>query len=432
MAYRIETLAVHGGQTPDPVTQARGVPVWRTSAYNFKSAEHGAALFALRELGFIYSRLGDPTADILEKRLALMEGGAAAVVTASGTAAIHYTALTLARAGDEFVSASNLYGGTYTMFGVLLKDQGITVKFADVTRPETFREAITAKTRFLYVETVGNPSLDVADIAALAKIAHEHRIPLVVDSTFTPPVNYRPIEDGADIVIHSLSKWIGGHGSAIGGAVIDSGKFDWKNSNVPFFTEPDANYHGLRWALDLPESLAPLAFALRFRTVPLRNLGACLSPDNSWIFLQGCESLALRMERHNENALAVAAWLKAHPKVEWVRYPGLESDPGYTVAKRQFRKGFGGMIVFGLKGADGDAQLAAGRAFIDSLSLISHLANVGDVKSLAIHPGTTTHSQLTPAEQKAAGLPPELIRLSVGIEHVDDIIADLSQALERA
>ncbi len=432
MAQRIETIAVHGGQKPDPVTKARGVPVWRTSAYNFDSARHGADLFALKELGFIYSRLGDPTGDILEKRLALMEGGAAAVVTASGTAAIHYTALTLAKAGDEIVSASNLYGGTYTMFSVLLKDQGITVKFADVTRPETFRAAITERTRFLYAETIGNPSLDVADIAALAKIAHERRIPLVVDSTFTPPTNYRPIEDGADIVIHSLSKWIGGHGSAIGGAVIDSGRFDWKNSNVPFFTEPDANYHGLRWALDLPEPLAPIAFALRFRTVPLRNLGACLAPDNSWIFLQGAETLALRMERHNENGLAVATWLKRHPKVAWVRYPGLEDDPSHAVASRQFPKGFGGMVVFGLAGADGEAKLASGRAFIDSLSLISHLANVGDTKSLAIHPGTTTHSQLTPAEQVAAGIPPELIRLSVGIEHVDDILEDLGRALEKA
>ncbi len=432
MAHRIETLAVHGGQKPDPVTKSRGVPVWRTTAYNFDSAQHGANLFALKELGFIYTRLGDPTADVLEKRLALMEGGAAAVVTASGTAAIHYTALTLARAGDEFVSASNLYGGTYTMFSVLLKDQGITVRFADVNRPETFRAAITDKTRFLYAETVGNPALDVADIAALAKIAHEHRIPLVIDSTFTPPVNYRPMDDGADIVIHSLSKWIGGHGSAIGGAVIDSGRFDWKSSNVPFFTEPDANYHGLRWALDLPDALAPIAFALRFRTVPLRNLGACLSPDNSWIFLQGAETLALRMERHNENGLAVAEWLKKHPKVAWVRYPGLAGDASSAVARRQFQKGFGGMVVFGIKGPDGEAQLASCRRFIDSLGLVSHLANVGDAKSLAIHPGTTTHSQLSAEEQRAAGLPPELIRLSVGIEHVDDIIEDLAQALDKA
>ncbi len=432
MAYHIDTLAVHGGQVPDPVTRARGLPVWRTTAYNFDSAEHGANLFALKDLGFIYTRLGDPTSDILEKRLALLEGGAAAVVTASGTAAIHYTALTLAKAGDEFVSASNLYGGTHTMFSVLLKDQGITVRFADVTRPETFRSAINEKTRFLYVETMGNPSLEVADVAALAAVAHEHRIPLVVDATFTPPVNYRPMADGADIVIHSLSKWIGGHGAAIGGAVIDSGRFDWKNSNVPAFTEPDPNYHGLRWSLDLPAELSPIAFALRFRTVPLRNLGACLSPDNSWIFLQGLETLPARMDRHNANGLAVARWLKKHPKVAWVRYPGLEDDPGHGLASRAFAGRFGGMVVFGLKGADGDSQLASCRRFIDSLRLFSHLANVGDAKSLAIHPGTTTHSQLSPEAQREAGVPPELVRLSVGIEHPEDILGDLEQALYRA
>jgi len=420
----LETLAVHGGQTPDPVTKARGLPVWRTTAYNFNSAEHGANLFALKELGFIYTRLGDPTGQILENRLALLEGGAAAVVTASGTAAIHYTALSLARAGDEIVSARNLYGGTYTMFSVLLKDQGITVKLVDALDPENVRSAITDKTRFVFVETIGNPGLDVVDIAAIAKIAHEHRIPLVVDSTFTPPVNYRPIEDGADIIIHSLSKWIGGHGAGIGGAVIDSGKFDWKKSNVPLMTEPDPAYHGLRWASDLPEALAPIAFALRFRTGPLRNLGACLSPDNSWIFLQGTETLPLRMARHNENGLAVARWLKNHPKVAWVRYPGLEDDPSHAVAARQFKKGFGGMVVFGIKGGK-----AAGQKFIDSLELFSNLANVGDAKSLAIHSASTTHSQLTETEQIAAGLQPDLVRLSIGIEHIEDVLADLDKAL---
>jgi len=421
----LETLAVHGGQIPDPVTKARGLPVWRTTAYNFDSAEHGANLFALKELGFIYTRLGDPTGQILENRLALLEGGAAAVVTASGTAAVHYTALSLARAGDEIVSARNLYGGTYTMFSVLLKDQGITVKLVDALNPENVRAAITDKTRFVFVETIGNPGLDVVNIAAIAKIAHEHRIPLVVDSTFTPPVNYRPIEDGADIIIHSLSKWIGGHGAGIGGAVIDSGKFDWKKSNVPLMTQPDPAYHGLRWASDLPEALAPIAFALRFRTGPLRNLGACLSPDNSWIFLQGTETLPLRMARHNENGLAVARWLKKHQKVVWVRYPGLEDDPSYAVASRQFKKGSGGMVVFGIKGGK-----AAGQKFIDSLKLFSNLANVGDAKSLAIHSASTTHSQLTEAEQIASGLQPDLIRLSIGIEHIEDILADLDAALK--
>jgi O-acetylhomoserine (thiol)-lyase len=427
----LETLAVHGGQTPDPVTRARGVPVWRTTAYNFNSAEQGANLFALKELGFIYTRLGDPTGQILENRIALLEGGAGAVVTASGTAAIHYTALTLARSGDEIVSASNLYGGTFTMYSVLLKDQGINVKFVDALNPENFRKAITPKTRYLFVETIGNPALDVVDIAAIAKIAHENNIPLVVDSTFTPPTNYRPIEDGADIVIHSLSKWIGGHGAGIGGVVVDSGKFDWKKSNVPLLKDPDPAYHGLRWAFDLPEPLAPLAFAFRFRTDPLRNLGACLSPDNSWIFLQGTESLHVRMARHNENGLKVAEWLKKQPKVAWVRYPGLKDDPSYTIASKQFKNGFGGMVVFGIKSDSKGSGREKGQKFIDGLELFSNLANVGDAKSLAIHSASTTHSQLSDAEQLAGGLPPDLVRLSIGIEHIDDIIADLEQALAK-
>jgi O-acetylhomoserine (thiol)-lyase len=427
----LETLAVHGGQVPDPVTRSRGVPVWRTTAYNFNSAEQGANLFGLKELGFIYTRLGDPTGQILENRLALLEGGAAAVVTASGTAAIHYVALTLARAGDEFVSARNLYGGTYTMFTVLLKDQGITAKLVDALDSENVRKAITPKTRFVFVETIGNPSLDVVDISALAKVAHEHHIPLVVDSTFTPPSNYRPIEDGADIVIHSLSKWIGGHGAGIGGIVIDSGKFDWKTGNVPLLTEPDPAYHGLRWAYDLPAPIAPVAFAFRFRTDPLRNLGACLSPDNSWIFLQGVESLPLRMARHNENGLAVARWLKKHPRVAWVRYPGLEDDPSHKIAAKQFKNGFGGMVVFGIKPDSKGTGREKGQQFIDSLELFSNLANVGDAKSLAIHSASTTHSQLSDKEQLEGGLPPDLVRLSIGIEHIDDIIADLEQALAK-
>jgi len=434
----LETLAVHGGQSPDPTTKSRGVPVYRTTAYNFNSAEHGANLFALKELGFIYTRLGDPTGLVLENRLALLEGGAAAVVTASGTAAIHYTALTLARAGDEIVAARNLYGGTYTMFTVLLKDQGIDVRLVDALDPENVRKAITPKTRFVFVEGIGNPSLDVVDIAAIAKVAHEAHIPLVVDSTFTPPTNYRPMEDGADIVIHSLSKWIGGHGAGIGGVVIDSGKFDWKGGNVPLMTEPDPAYHGLRWAHDLPAPLAPMAFALRFRTGPLRNLGACLSPDNSWIFLQGTESLPVRMARHNENALKVAEWLAKQPKVAWVRYPGLKGDPSHAVASRLFGgraagggTGFGGMVVFGIRPDAHGTGREKGQRFIDSLELFSNLANVGDAKSLAIHPASTTHSQLTDKEQLDGGLPPDLVRLSIGIEHIDDIIADLEQALAK-
>lgn len=425
----VETLAVHGGQEIDPVTLSLGAAVWRTSAYGFHSAEHASNVFSLAEDGYVYSRLGDPTTAILEKRMALLEGGVAAVATASGTAAIHYTVCTLARSGDEIVSASNLYGGTHTMFKVLLKDQGICVRFADVHKMESFRTAITPKTRLLFVETAGNPSLDVADIASLAKIAHEHHIPLVVDATFTPPSNYRPIEDGADIVIHSLSKWIGGHGSAIGGIMIDSGKFDWKKAQVPLMQEGDENYHGMRWAFDLPERLAQAAFALRFRFVTLRNLGACLSPDNAWFFIQGLESLFVRMAKHNENALRVAQFLHEHPKVQWVRYPGLESDISYETAKKQFKRGFGGMVVFGIKESKFNAK-EAGKEFINRLELFSHVANVGDVKSLAIHSGSTTHSQLSDDEQKKAGMQPELIRLSIGIEHIDDIIADITQALE--
>lgn len=425
----IETIAVHGGQIPDPGTRSRGVPVWRTTAYNFDSSEQGANLFALKELGFIYTRLGDPTSDVLEKRLAQLEGGAAAVVTASGMSAIHYTALTLARSGDEIVASRSLYGGTFTLFATLLKDQGITVHFVDSSKSENFRSAITSKTRFLYTETIGNPALDLADIAAIAKIAHENAIPLVVDSTFTPPVNYRPIEDGADIVIHSLSKWIGGHGSAIGGVAIDSGKFNWKTSNVPLMKEPDPSYHGLKWATDLPASLSPIAFALRFRTCPLRNLGACLSPDNSWIFLQGLESLPVRMRRHNENALLVALYLESHAKVAWVRYPGLEKDTAHSLANKKFPHQFGGMVVFGIQGDAAESGTVKAQKFIDSLALFSHLANVGDTKSLAIHPASTTHSQLSEAEQKEAGLPSDLIRLSIGLEHIDDIISDLEQAL---
>ncbi len=422
--HGIETLAVHGGQVVDPTTRSRGVGLWRTNAYTFNSTEQAANLFALKELGFIYSRIGDPTTDVLEKRLALLEGGAAAVATASGTAAIHYTVLTLAKAGDHIVAARNLYGGTYTMFSVLLKDQGIEVSFVDPEDIEGFKKSIRPNTRLVYAEVMGNPTLDVVDVAALANIAHAARIPLVIDATFTPPVNYRPIDDGADIVIHSLSKWIGGHGAAIGGAVIDSGRFDWKNANVPALTEPDAAYHGLRWASDLPAALAPIAFALRFRTDPLRNLGACLSPDNSWIFLMGLETLALRMERHNENALKVARWLGEQKDVAWVRHPGLEGDVSHAIAKKQFNGKWGGMVVFGLKGGR-----KAGQAFIDKLKLFSNLANVGDAKSLAIHPASTTHSQMSEEELRAAGIAPGTIRLSIGIENIEDILADLKQAL---
>jgi O-acetylhomoserine (thiol)-lyase len=423
--YRFETLALHGGQVPDSDTLSRGVPLYRTTSYLFKDTKHAADLFALKEPGNIYTRIMNPTQDVLEKRMALLEGGMAALAMSSGTSAIFYSIINLCTSGDGIVSANNLYGGTYTMFNDILPSFGITTTFVDQRDPNNFRKAITDRTKALYIETIGNPVLDVTDIGAVSGIAHDAGIPLIVDSTFTTPYLLRPIEYGADIVIHSMTKWLGGHGTAIGGIVIDSGTFAWAgNERFPLYNNPDESYHGIRWAYDLGE-LNPLAFILRMRVIPLRNLGACISPDNAWIFLQGIETLPLRMERHCENALKVAAYLSTHTKVSWVRYPGLESDPSYLVAKKYLKKGFGGMIVFGHKeGRD------AGERFINRLSLISHLANVGDAKTLALHPASTTHSQLTEEQQRASGLSPELIRLSIGIEHVDDIIADIERSLQ--
>jgi O-acetylhomoserine (thiol)-lyase len=421
-----ETLALHGGTAPDPVTLSRALPIYRTSSFVFKNTEHAANLFGLKELGNIYSRLGNPTHDVLEQRISLLEGGAASVAFASGTAAIFNTIITLASAGDDIVSANNLYGGTYTQFDAILPQLGIKVKFVDPKDPANFSKAIGPKTRAIFVETITNPVLDFTDIKTVAKIAHDAGLPLIVDGTFTTPYLLRAIEHGADIVINSLTKWIGGHGTAIGGIVTDSGKFNWQGGKHPLFSEPDPNYHGLHWAFDLPAPLAPIAFALRLRTVPLRNLGANTSPDNAWYFLQGLETLPLRIERHSSNALAVAQFLSKHPKVEWVRYPGLKTDPAYTVASRYLTKGlYGGMVVFGVKGGK-----AAGEKFINSLKLLSHLANVGDAKSLALHPASTSHSQLTEEQQRAGGLTPELVRLSIGIEHIDDILADIDQALK--
>jgi O-acetylhomoserine (thiol)-lyase len=423
---KIETLALHAGQDIDPTTLSRAVPVYRTSSYVFKNAEHAANLFGLKELGNIYTRLMNPTQDVLEKRVAALEGGAAALAVASGTSAIFYTIINLCKAGDEFVSANNLYGGSYTQFHDILPQLGITCIFVDPRDPKNFAKAITPKTKLVYVESIGNPVLDVVDIPAIAKVAHANGLPLVVDSTFSTPFLQRPIEQGADIVVHSLTKWLGGHGAGIGGIVVDSGKFDWTSGKFPLLTEPDASYHNIRYALDLGP-LAPLAFILRMRLVPLRNLGACISPDNAWLFLQGIETLALRMERHCQNAMAVAQHLKKHKSVAWVRYPGLVDDPSHSVACKVLSRGFGGMVVFGIKGgAD------AGRKFIDTLKLFSLLANVGDAKSLAIHPATTTHSQLTEEQQREGGISPELVRLSIGIEHIDDILADLDQALKSA
>jgi O-acetylhomoserine (thiol)-lyase len=423
---KIETLALHAGQVPDPSTLARAVPVYRTSSYQFRNTEHAANLFGLKELGNIYTRLMNPTQDVLEKRMAALEGGAAALAVSSGTSAIFYSIINLCKAGDEFVSANNLYGGTYTQFNDILPQFGIKCRFFEPCNLKSLTQAITPKTKLVYVETIGNPALDVADIPAIARVAHDHGLPLVVDSTFSTPYLQRPLAQGADIVVHSLTKWLGGHGTGIGGIVVDSGKFNWKSGKFPLLSEPDPSYHNIRYAHDLGD-LAPLAFILRMRLVPLRNLGACISPDNAWQFLQGIETLALRMERHCQNALVVARHLKRHKLVEWVRYPGLEDDPAYPTATKVLSNGFGGMVVFGIKGG-----AKAGSAFIDKLALFSHLANVGDAKSLAIHPATTTHSQLTEDQQRAGGISPELVRLSIGIEHIDDILADLDQALRAA
>jgi len=421
--YKLETRALHGGISTDQ-TNARGVPVHRTAAYLFRDTDHAADLFALKELGNIYTRIMNPTQDVLEKRVAELEGGAAALALASGTSAIFYSVINICRQGDEIVSAANLYGGTYTMFDTILPDFGIKTTFVDAFQPDNIEEAITDKTRMIFAETIGNPTLDVVNMKAIARIAKQYHLPLVVDSTFTTPYLMRPLEHGADVVIHSLTKWLGGHGTGIGGVVVDSGKFDWTDDKFALYNEPDPSYHGLRYAHDLGE-LNPLAFILRMRLVPLRNLGAAISPDNAWIFLQGIETLHLRMQRHSENAAQVADYLSRSDKVDWVRYPGLKDDPSHANAKVQFENGYGGMVVFGIKGA-----MEAGKQFINSLSLFSHLANVGDAKSLAIHPASTTHSQLSEAQQKSGGITPDLVRLSVGIESIDDIIADIEQALK--
>lgn len=422
MSYKFNTKALHSGQDIDE-TGARGVPIHRTSAYLFRDTEHAANLFALKELGNIYTRLQNPTQDVLEKRVADLEGGAAALALASGTSAIFYTVINTCALGDEVVAAVNLYGGTYTMFKDILPGLGITVKFVNPVNPQEFEDAITDKTRLLFTEVIGNPSLDVASIKDIAAIADKHKLPLAVDSTFTTPYLIRPLEHGAHIVIHSLTKWMGGHGTGIGGIVVDGGKFDWSDPKFKLYNDPDSSYHDLRFGHDLGD-LQALAFILRMRLIPLRNLGACISPDNAWIFLQGLETLPLRMERHSENALKVAKYLKGSDKVDWVRYPGLEDDPAYKNASAQFDKGFGGMIVFGVKGGR-----EAGEKFINKLNLFSHLANVGDAKSLAVHPASTTHSQLGEEDMEKGSITPDLVRLSIGIEDIEDILEDLEQAL---
>ena len=426
---KLDTICLHGGQAPDPTTNARAVPVYRTTSYVFDSTEHAANLFALKELGNIYSRIMNPTQAVLEARVALLEGAheMSALALASGTSGVFYSIINLAQVGDNIVSARNLYGGSYTQFNDLLPTLGIEVRFVDSQDPENFAKAADEKTRAFFTESVSNPALEIADLDAIAKHAHACGVPLIVDSTFSTPYLTRPLEHGADNVVHSHTKWFGGHGTGIGGIVVDSGRFNWAAGQHPIFDTPDNSYHGLRWGHDLPPELAPLAFILRMRTVPLRNLGACISPDNAWIFLQGIETLPLRMERHCENALAVAKHLQAHPSVEWVRFPGLSDDPEFEKNKKYLKGKGGAMVVFGIKGG-----AEAGRTFIESLELHSHLANVGDAKSLAIHPATTTHSQMNEEQQAAAGITPELVRLAVGIEHLDDILADLDQALAKA
>lgn len=423
---RFETLCLHAGQTPDPTTGSRAVPIYRTSSYVFKDSGNAADIFSLKVPGNIYTRLMNPTHSVLEERMAALEGGAGALAVASGTSAIFYSVINICSAGEEIVSADNLYGGTYTMFNDILPQFDIRTRFANAKDPDSFDGAVTGKTRAFFIETIGNPALEVADIDAIANIARKHHVPLIVDGTFTTPYLLRAIEHGADIVVNSATKWIGGHGTGIGGVVIDAGTFDWTDSKFGLYNTPDPSYFNLRFAHDLGDK-NPMAFILRMRLAPLRNLGACISPDNAWLFTQGLETLPLRMERHCANALAAARYLKAHPKVKWVRYPGLEDDPAHPVAVRYLKKGFGAMVVFGI-----DGGREAGMRFIDALKLFSILANVGDAKSLALHPASTTHSQLSDEQQRAGGITPDMIRLSIGIEHIDDIVADLDQSLAAA
>jgi len=421
---RIETQAIHAGYSPDAVTKSRGVPVYRTTAYDLGDTKRGADLFALRQLGNIYTRLMNPTTDVLEQRIAALEGGVAAVATASGTSAIHYAIINICKQGDEVVSANNLYGGTFTMLNDILPQHGIVTRFVPYNDFGAYEKAINSKTRAIYIETIGNPALGVTDIEEVSKIAKKHNLPLIVDSTFTTPSLLKPIEHGADIVVHSLTKWIGGHGTVMGGIVVDAGKFNWKDEKFELFNKPDESYHGLRWAHDLG-ALQGLCYSLKFRLTPLRNLGAAISPDNAWQILQGIETLPLRMERHSFNALNTAAFLEKHPSVAWVKYPGLASHPDNAVAKKYLKNGFGGMVVFGIKGG-----FDAAVKLIDNIKLFSHVANVGDAKSLIIHSASTTHSQLTEEQQKEGGITPDLIRLSVGIEHIDDIKEALDEALK--
>jgi O-acetylhomoserine (thiol)-lyase len=422
---KIETLALHGGQEADPTTGARAVPIYQTTSYQFKDTEHAANLFGLSEFGNIYTRLMNPTTDVLERRVALLDGGVGALAVASGQSAITLALLNIARAGDEIVSADNLYGGTYNLLHYTFSRLGIHVRFVKSNDLDAFQKAITPKTKAIYAESIGNPKLDIADIEGIAQIAHKNGIPFILDNTVSPYL-LRPIDFGVDIVVYSATKFIGGHGTSLGGIIVDSGKFDWTSGKFPLIADADPSYHGINFV----EALKPsgnIAYIIKARVVLLRDLGPALSPFNAFLLLQGLETLHLRMPYHCVNALAVAQHLEKHPKVSWVNYPGLTSSPEQNKAKKYLPKGAGAIIGFGIKGG-----LEAGKTFINSLELISHLANVGDAKTLAIHPATTTHQQLSAEEQLATGVTPDFIRLSIGLEHIDDIIADIDQALQKA
>jgi O-acetylhomoserine (thiol)-lyase len=422
---RAETIALHGGQSPDPTTKARAVPIYQTTSYEFDDTQHAADLFALKVPGNIYSRIMNPTWDVFEQRVTALEGGLAACATASGQAAVAYSVLNVTRAGDNIISVSTLYGGTYNLFAHTLPQYGIEVRWADPDDPDAVARLADDKTRLVFAETIGNPKLNVVDIRAWADAAHAQGLPLIVDNTAATPIHCRVFDHGADISVHSATKYIGGHGTSIGGIVVDSGRFDWtaNSARFPGLTTPDPSYHGVVWS----EALGPAAYIGRVRTVLLRNTGAALSPFNAFLFLQGLETLPLRMERHSANGLAVARHLEGHSAVQWVNYPGLESSPYHDVAKRLLSGGFGGLVTFGITGGQ-----EAGQRFIESLELFSHLANIGDAKSLAIHNASTTHSQLNEDELAASGVTQDTVRLSVGIEHIEDILADLEQALARA
>jgi OAH/OAS sulfhydrylase len=426
--YRFETLQLHAGQQPDPTTKSRAVPIYQTTSYNFDNAAHAANLFGLKEFGNIYTRIMNPTTAVFEERIAALEGGVAAVATASGQAAQFLAITTIVQAGENIISTSNLYGGTYNQFKVTLPRLGINVKFTDGDNPEQFKNLIDAKTKAIYVETIGNPRLNIVDIETIAKIAHENGIPLIVDNTFgAGGYLSRPFDFGADIITHSATKWIGGHGTSIGGVVVDSGKFNWGNGKFPIFTDPSPSYHGLKFwdVFGTPGPFGNIAFAIRARVEGLRDIGASISPFNSFLLLQGLETLSLRVERHNENALKLAQWLEKHPQVEWIAYPGLASHPYHANAKKYLRNGlFGSILVFGIKGG-----AEAGKQFINNVKLSSLLANVGDAKTLVIHPASTTHEQLNQEEQILSGVTPDMIRVSVGIEHIEDIIEDFDEAL---